>query len=761
MDSRLVLHNNNPVVDEVAYRANREHLEKMQEFINAANAVNEQGKRNYDSFANELKRKIQEGEKAQLMLAALQQSQPLLTYHDSVPDASTSNFPLLSYPPAHVPSARIEEISSPERHPIAQQSTFYNQPQANHSASYQEQGRGYSEVSYQPYATQNGHMPTFNGAFGGQSQAHYRTTPPFMPQQTFQPSASHSYFQQSSRPSATQSYSQPNGHQVQLPPQPQVPSRSHPPTTVNPAQLQSQSQPHLASDQRMPRMSQPRENPPAAVPRPASNPPPQNAQRHSPQSGPSAPSVQLHQPAQTQTQTPPLPPTQSNSRPQPPVPPPTQSSSRPSQTSVTPIQIIPSQQSQQSQTLQPPGKNQNQPSVPPSQPPHKASDPAPTRSYGMSPFAHNPAPNAQPTPTPIVVPTQKVAISSAGPAPPAAKLTPSRDNTAPPATNGPLDPLHSFLSLINKWQKASPPKSYLDIPHAHIRVLKLPSGEIHFYCPDPKTNGAVLRISPATAFARTNFLGSAGIFVNPKGVNVLLQTPLPLAMKVTHKVFSGAPVKDAPNASYTDPPAPATAKRALPDGAAPRTPKDADKRFMAHDILRALGKVHMFAQDDDSVRYAKRRALEAPAPVQEPQPQPLVLRPIHSNESSAKTTPVSSRRTSPLPSVPVVVPLAAPRVPLFLPEPVSFARPEHRPPPTASKPNFCVLVPPAPPYVKRHQAKMRAQRELEKTTVQVDVDPVEAIQVDVAMREEEGEPHIDLVELKRRRQLGMYQNTQS
>lgn len=37
----------------------------MQQYINAANAVNEQGKLNYDQMASELQRKIQEGEDAQ------------------------------------------------------------------------------------------------------------------------------------------------------------------------------------------------------------------------------------------------------------------------------------------------------------------------------------------------------------------------------------------------------------------------------------------------------------------------------------------------------------------------------------------------------------------------------------------------------------------------------------------------------------------------------------------------------------------------
>jgi hypothetical protein len=50
-----------------------------------------------------------------------------------------------------------------------------------------------------------------------------------------------------------------------------------------------------------------------------------------------------------------------------------------------------------------------------------------------------------------------------------------------------------------------------------------------------------------------------------------------------------------------------------------RTPKQADKRFMAHDILRALGKTPL---DDDCVRVAKRRAMEAPQVDEEPLTSP-------------------------------------------------------------------------------------------------------------------------------------------
>jgi citrate lyase beta subunit len=57
-DSRLVIHS------EESYRVTKERIAKAQKMLDAANAVNEQGKQNYDHMANDLKRRIQEGEQA-------------------------------------------------------------------------------------------------------------------------------------------------------------------------------------------------------------------------------------------------------------------------------------------------------------------------------------------------------------------------------------------------------------------------------------------------------------------------------------------------------------------------------------------------------------------------------------------------------------------------------------------------------------------------------------------------------------------------
>ncbi|KAK7015304.1 hypothetical protein R3P38DRAFT_3204514 [Favolaschia claudopus] len=79
-------------------------------------------------------------------------------------------------------------------------------------------------------------------------------------------------------------------------------------------------------------------------------------------------------------------------------------------------------------------------------------------------------------------------------------------------------------------------------------------------------------------------------------------------------------------------------KRALPenDRSTTRTPKQADKRFLAHDILRALGKT---PADDVQVQHTKLRAIME---TENEQPPPLVLQRVSSNEPSAQSTPASS-----------------------------------------------------------------------------------------------------------------------
>ncbi|KAJ6486460.1 hypothetical protein C8R47DRAFT_1128526 [Mycena vitilis] len=76
----------------------------------------------------------------------------------------------------------------------------------------------------------------------------------------------------------------------------------------------------------------------------------------------------------------------------------------------------------------------------------------------------------------------------------------------------------------------------------------------------------------------------------------------------------------------------------------------------------------------------------------------------------------------------------------------------------SGSPDFYVLAPPAPVYVKRDLAKLRAKQELKGTPVkEVPMEPQE----EEEEKEEEEAPEIDLIELKRRRARGMYCNTQN
>ncbi|KAJ7098693.1 hypothetical protein B0H15DRAFT_797373 [Mycena belliarum] len=229
--------------------------------------------------------------------------------------------------------------------------------------------------------------------------------------------------------------------------------------------------------------------------------------------------------------------------------------------------------------------------------------------YGLSPFAQKPQTTTADPPhnrTPPTSATAKAASSSA-------------------ATGSFANHYSNFLNLLDKWQKASPPNAQMDVPHVHLRITKFPTGEIHFmsYAMDPAAKE--IRIGPLAAFTKLkkNFEGSVSIFVSPKGVPTLMLDPLPRSMAAIYTKFSGREAPNAPKATFPDPPPPQpTLPRPIPSSqtAATRSPRDADKRFLAHDILRAFGKVHLYAADDEATRYAKRRVLEAPLAAEEPEP---------------------------------------------------------------------------------------------------------------------------------------------
>ncbi|KAJ7118551.1 hypothetical protein C8R43DRAFT_94977 [Mycena crocata] len=777
-DSGVVVHN------EDTYKANRARIQKMQEYIDAANALNEQGKRNFDQMEAELQNKIREGEEAQRMLAALQHAKPLLTYHDSDSQPPSSNFslPLTNYAPTQTspgPSARIEEVTD-RNHTTEQSSAFY---QPNYGQGYQPsqpQTRGRNE-HYAPYesnpqysnqGTQN--VPgssTLHGALGGQTQTHYVAS-----QQTYQSSdpfifthypnfqsgsrpngassqQSHAFSQQGvprasataqqsnsgaqmqSQPQRSQPYSQQGAFQPGIQPYgSQVPSQIRTGTQSQTRPQSHMGNPHLfgVPSQLNARQSQPTQTPVAAASM-QSNPQMQpQRQSYVPQPGGSAQ-------ANKQMQIPPAP-AQLNVQLR------TPSSVAAAQSSSQPhmdaLQGAPQASAAASQAAQRPVQTETQPSKATTQPEFVQS--APTPSYGMSPFAHvptstvaqapqkpnptvvhpqKPNPPAVPPRTDPVMPIQKpkpwnAAESSSSSAPaPVDSSTALVKSSAPKPTlaTSANSRFNLFLNLINVWQRASPPTAFMDIPHARVRVTKFPNGEIHFSTADAKT-GAEKRLSASVAFSQLAFNGRVQILINPKGIPTLLpEQKLP----TTYKPFMGVEVKDAPQATFPDPPS------------APAKP---------HDILRALGKGHVYAADDDRLRYAKRRALEAP----EEAPPPPVLQPTLSKEPSAKTTPASSRASSVAP---------ANRVPLFLPHadsspppiPVPVSVKMHHPWPSADD-SFCVLIPPAPEYVQRHQAKMRREREQEQIA-----------QMETQMEWQEEIP-ADPQELKRQRARGMKQS---
>ncbi|KAJ7432293.1 hypothetical protein B0H11DRAFT_2126972 [Mycena galericulata] len=802
-DSRVLIHS-----DEL-YRRNRERIEKMQEIINAAHAANEQGKRNYEQMAGELQRKIQEGEEAQRMLIALQQqtAKPLLTYHE--PGASPAiQLPLLSYPPGFiepVPSARIEEVPSPQRHPS---NNFYQQDYAgpSYQAGYEQQ-----QATYQPYPGSNYQNPprhnlpgslAIPGTYGDPAQSAYsreipsqqirqaysdpRATPPFIPPQTVradyrpppqsqlfsagqQSNLLHSYSQQQDSCAAGASQQSNSGprtrsrdisqsrsqHDTQSGARQQTPSQSRPPAATASAQSQPRSASEANTFAMAPHMNQRHsrstEPPPTALPRQPNLNEPSMFPMHTNIQVPSSAQPNTSQQEQSSFRAP--------------------RSFAPTMQAISRPHVDPQQRTTQAsavvpQALQRPEAKENHPSSVSTQPAPKPSVSATTTaaapSYGISPFAYVPASTegkAPPQPNPNSVPARNPAVS----APSQGVSNPSTNSRTESSARLEAEHLkvaatrlEKFLKLVNLWQKASPPSSVLDIPHAQIRVRKLPGGEIHFIRQDNKSL-EMKRIPIREAILYLLLEGRAGIFVTAKGIPTLLLEPLSAEAAATHKPFKGVPAKDAPDATFPDPPS------AEPAPAKP------------HDVLRALGKGQLYAAEEDSVRYAKRRAVEGPGsgPVAAAALAPALeqfvawpVRPIRSNESSAKTTPVTSR--APSPSVPVPV-ASRQQVPLFLPD--SPVRPKSRATSafknraassSGNSPDFYVLVPPAPEYVRRYREKMRVQLEQEEIPIGLLVQEEEEDQDDQdEMVVEQEEQEIDMKELKRRRALGMYQNTQN
>ncbi|KAJ6610417.1 hypothetical protein B0H10DRAFT_416124 [Mycena sp. CBHHK59/15] len=431
--------------------------------------------------------------------------------------------------------------------------------------------------------------------------------------------------------------------------------------------------------------------------------------------------------------------------------------------------------------------------------------PAPSRSYGPSPFAHVPAATAgqshqqanssavpNPNTTSPTVPNGR-SVQHAGSSRPAPAQGSSTDSRAPGPSELPsLSNAHYvlFLAVIVSWQLSCPPVSFMEIPPARIKVIKAPDG-LHYMQAHAQT-GEMMEITAPSAFViAQHFLAGkrASLYSNAKGIVQLVAEPLTAAQKMTHKFYvtkvaATALLEDktghgAAALAAAAAPAPSlalagTTKRPPPDDSATRQrgPQDADRRFVARDLLWQLTPLPRYAPDEDVLRYAKRRAIEAPEPVSRTWTAAAVAAAarrveVGSSESSAKTTPEPPTRT---PSVAPSPPPPPPpqeqeqkkqRVPLFLPDgsppPMTFGKAERLMAPVegrgssrrqasgsrASSPTCYVLVPEAPEYVRRHQARVRKQKQTR----------LEAIQA--AAAEEAAELEVDERELMRRRALGM------
>ncbi|CAK5275176.1 unnamed protein product [Mycena citricolor] len=379
---------------------------------------------------------------------------------------------------------------------------------------------------------------------------------------------------------------------------------------------------------------------------------------------------------------------------------------------------------------------------------------------GVSGGASRPVPNtARPS-----VPANAVAGSSTPvhkssstvePRPPAAALAsaavaqsqipsasqPSSSHTSLPKPRPPslanlpipqLDPLPVFLAMVNHWQKASPPEAFMDIPHAKIRIIKRPGAQIFFWQLQPGSS-EFIQLSAAEALARMNMQRSVSIFVSPQGFPVILPTPLSAEMTKTHPHFAGTIAANAPNAVY---PAPGQASANLvpPHG---RSPRHVDKRFLAQDILRALGKEQRYraAGVETQTLDAKAAAPKIAQIPAAPRPMPIESEPVH-------VMPIPSAPARPFTADPI-----APLAPAAAAPPTLV--PSSAPPAVTLTPQImdCVLVPPGP-YAELVRRDIRRMRAAASPRDESDVD----------MRDVD-ELVVDFNDLKRRRSLGSYSNT--
>ncbi|KAJ7068815.1 hypothetical protein C8F01DRAFT_1119411 [Mycena amicta] len=380
------------------------------------------------------------------------------------------------------------------------------------------------------------------------------------------------------------------------------------------------------------------------------------------------------------------------------------------------------------------------------------------------------------------------------------------------------DRWHKLQGLLNTWQKTIAGEGILDIPMANLRVVKKSGGFMYFYKMQPGILGQQTGVwIPQEEAARLPLTGQVKIYViKHSGLHALLTEPMEKGLEEHSVPLDAIPLDGAPDAQYPNrPPAefvqptPSSTANAqptirLPNSSSisaplPRTPKEVPTTFLAHDLLRALGKTDLYAQDDEYVRYAKQRAVA----VDGTQRSVSVSVPVQATLPIAAPIPVKTLPiTAPIPvKTPIAAPVAVPsgaiaqnraspnvasmqtpmqshinvvkatstaprdRVPLFLPDEESKSA---TPMMSTRRRQAYVLVPPAPDWVKRVKARELAGAGGVGAIEEVpDSEPERERERERLNKKGKGKgkakesPLLDLSTLKQQRARGWYQNVQN
>ncbi|KAF7294236.1 C2H2-type domain-containing protein [Mycena chlorophos] len=389
---------------------------------------------------------------------------------------------------------------------------------------------------------------------------------------------------------------------------------------------------------------------------------------------------------------------------------------------------------------------------------------------------------------------------------------PSRNGAPNPTGRGPIpaapDPPPSPSSaaarrwqklqhLLNVWQKAVEGEGILDIPSSHLRCIKKVGGLLYFFkITGTSTSGLESWVPPSEVATMVSLSGQVEIFVaKHNGRHALLTKPLPPNLEPLWTTLTARPVESAPDAQYPDhPPPPHHAAQPRPSvsrassSSGTRTPKDVKPTFLAHDILRALGKTEPYKGDDEYVREAKRQAIVVegaqrpvavatpvhatlpvaiprppvyvppppppPTAIYRPMPPPLVQTPPvptprisnpytsltatpkpkpnpktivgASTSTSAQKTPKPKAKPAPLPAASTSAVAGPSRMPLFLPDDDerSVSVSVLSKSSTGRRVLAYVEVPPAPEWVRKVRARERAARSVEVVPMEVDIEEV-------------------------------------